>query len=265
MAVCFSQTEAISESTVSTRDVLALYAAWRSAAGAERCRSFVEAALARWGSDLMVLDVEDDDYVYTHYGDAIAAASGFDMTGRRVSAFRGALAAFFKRQYDEARKARRPVHSIHRAEHAPNVHSWERLILPCADQGEDARTLLVFNRPYAFRDELLQATIEHSHSGLVAFEAMRGDDDRVYDFRITLVNTAAERFLNVTRAALVDQQYLKVFRNADDEGIFSELAAVADGAPPIDRRCRTPTRRRRRKASRLRSAGSAAAAPPGRV
>ena len=47
------------------------------------------------------------------------------------------------------------------------------------------------------RDELLQATIEHLSSGLIAFDAVRDEQDSIIEFKATYVNKVAERMLQV--------------------------------------------------------------------
>jgi hypothetical protein len=98
---------------------------------------------------VMLLDVEEGggDFRYRLYGRAIAARSGFDMTGRRTSELpTGQLASdFFLAVYRAVLARRRPVYTWHQMPVQVTANTWHRLILPLADSDGRVVQLLAGN------------------------------------------------------------------------------------------------------------------------
>lgn len=181
--------------------------------------------------DLMVLSpIGDDDFLYLQYGPAISQASGFDMTGRRVKDFSGALQGFFLRCYRQAMASGRPLYSQHRADHAKSVHVWERLIMPVA--AASGRMLFVFNRPRQFRHQLLDAVLDASLDGVLAMRAIRDDAGGLTDLAIMAANRAALNLLDMTESDLTDRRLLETFPAIRDTGLWELYADVVERQVP---------------------------------
>lgn len=103
--------------------------------------------LRPWFGYLMILDYlpESDDFRYRLYGSEIAANSGFDMTGKRVSDFDSKTGRFFHQSYLEAVKEKRLIYTVNLAEHAQFDLWWHRVICP-ARRGDDIQ-LIACNYP----------------------------------------------------------------------------------------------------------------------
>ena len=83
---------------------------------------------------LMIVDPLDGgaDFKYRLYGSSIAAVTGRDLTGCKVSDSFPAFAAFTSAVYRNAIRDRRPVLTRHSPPKEIVVSRWERLILPYA-------------------------------------------------------------------------------------------------------------------------------------
>jgi hypothetical protein len=82
----------------------------------------------------MIVDPLDGgaDFKYRLYGSSIAAVTGRDLTGCKVSDSFPAFAAFTSAVYRNAMRDRRPVLTRHSPPKEIVVSRWERLILPYA-------------------------------------------------------------------------------------------------------------------------------------
>lgn len=89
-------------------------------------------ALRPWLGYVMVLEPLDGDrdFRYRMYGSNIAATSGFDMTGRQVSAFNSPTGRFFLDCYRRCLREQAPLLTRNVAEHASGMVLWERLMVP---------------------------------------------------------------------------------------------------------------------------------------
>lgn len=153
--------------------------------------------LRRIKPHLMLLEqVSETDYRYDHYGSGIAAAAGFDMTGKTTADFGGALAEFFRSSYARSRLEGRPLMTVHRAVKATRVHLWERLLLPFSN-ADGRTTFLVYNRPRAFREDFLNAVLDIVPDGVLALQALRDESGQVMDAAVLSANPAALRMLGI--------------------------------------------------------------------
>ena len=182
-------------------------------------------------ADLMVLEpAGDGDFRYLHYGANIAAASGFDMTGRLTSEFRSEVGRFFREKYLQCLADARPLYTVHRGSHAPTVHTWERLLLPV--RAGQAPRLVVFNRPMAMRHEFLQSVLESTGIGVVYLAAVRDAASNAPDFHVVSVNRAAAEMLLSDVHRMSDRRAREAFADPFADRVIGLAAAVyADGAP----------------------------------
>jgi diguanylate cyclase (GGDEF)-like protein/PAS domain S-box-containing protein len=158
---------------------------------------------------LAVVIPEDGDYRYTHYGRAITEESGVDMSGQRVGEWKSEIGAFFCSVYDRAVAERRPLYTVHRANHAVRVHLWERLVLPVRADDESIR-LVVFNKPREYKDDLLSAVLGASPDGIMGLRCVRGADGRIEDAIVITANQRAAEIVGCSIEAMLDRQLLEV-------------------------------------------------------
>lgn len=100
---------------------------------------------------IMILDAIDDgaDFRYRVYGTKIAARTGFDMTGKRVSELTSSpvMAVFFGAAYRAVRLRCEPLMTVHSPPLEVSVMKWTRLILPLLNDDGRVERLLVGNMP----------------------------------------------------------------------------------------------------------------------
>ena len=74
------------------------------------------------------------DFHYRLFGTAIALVSGFDMTGRRLSAYPASdyIVEFFRAVYRAVLQRQEPVLTVHNPPAAVSTTIWHRLVLPMA-------------------------------------------------------------------------------------------------------------------------------------
>ena len=100
---------------------------------------------------LMILDAIDEgsDFRYRLYGSKIAARTGFDMTGKRVSELASSpvMAVFFGAAYRAVRVRREPLITVHSPPLEISAMKWTRLILPLLNTAGEVERLLVGNMP----------------------------------------------------------------------------------------------------------------------
>jgi diguanylate cyclase (GGDEF)-like protein len=169
---------------------------------------------------------------YRHYGAGIAAAAGFDMTGKEISHFDGQIGAFFSMVYNQAAAERRPLFTIHRALMARAVHTWERLVMPIRFPGS-ATGFLVYNRPRLFQLDFLRAMLEELPDGVMAVRAVRNEAGVIGDAVLVSANPAARAILGLAES---DLDTLAVRRRFGDCGA-GELWDACEAA--IAHRART--------------------------
>lgn len=96
----------------------------------------------------MVLELlPDGDFRYTHYGKAIIAAFGRDMTGKRTSELPTPVAKAFLSVYRLALKTKIPYATRHKPPAPIKVGHWHRLVLPLRGENADIGGFLVCNVP----------------------------------------------------------------------------------------------------------------------
>jgi len=76
------------------------------------------------------------DFRYRLFGSALAAASGFDMTGQLLSEHKASphVPGFYLAAYRAALRRREPLFTEHGPSHVVRTKAWHRLVLPLADE-----------------------------------------------------------------------------------------------------------------------------------
>ena len=188
------------DSVVDNPDIVALYRLWHELASTTpglppREVFSLKGPMAHLVPHLMVLECEDHDFLYSHYGTEIQRHSQFDMTGRRVSEFGGELGEFFGGCYRRVLAQAQPLYTVHCSDRAKSVFTWERLILPL--RGRDGRCCLkVYNRPLESRAQMLEVVLESSSDALLVLRVVPQDSGPPL-WLVVLVN---ERFAKLAGA-----------------------------------------------------------------
>lgn len=205
-------------------ELLARFARHAGADGVVSHESFAADVLPAFGEDLMVLEpTQDGDYLWTHYGREIARYAGVERTGHKVSDMQPDMARFTADCLGRALGENRPLYTVRRSIDTVRVGLWERLILPTVTRDGHSR-IIVFSRPMQFREDLLDAVLDTSPSGIVVLRALRDEEGHVEDAVIINVNRRA--------AELCAQPGLDLH----DTDARTSLPFLADSA--IWRRCR---------------------------
>jgi PAS domain S-box-containing protein len=173
----------------------------------------------------------DDDFEYMSYGEAIARMSGFDMTGKKTSDFRGEVGAFFRNAYLEAVAAQQSILTIHRASYAVEVHSWERLICPVRDGA--GLYLLVLNRIRETREDMFGAVLNALTEGVMAIRFVRERGGVIVNGRVTLANRALCRMLRRSEEEVTDQLILDVLPDLQARGHWQRYMWVDATQQPL--------------------------------
>ncbi len=182
---------------VSNAAIARLYRNWVDAAPAEGLpvfRHFDPSVRPQDAGNLIVLEPEADTLRYVYYGERIAQASGFDMTGRRTADFEGELAAFAEQTYRSVLASRRPLYMVAHASNTSAVVSWERLILPTR-RDDGAEVIVCYSRPLVSKAEILDGLMEASMDGIVVLQPVRGAGGEIEDFRYLMVNQRSAEIL----------------------------------------------------------------------
>lgn len=202
----YTEQRSISRATVANPDIVRLHEEWleRRPPGAQLPSGPVDLDSLWCVNDVMVLEqVAARDFYYRHYGANIERASGFTMLGKRTSDFDSSVGKFFIEKYVQSLAGCCPLYTVHRAIHAKGVSTWERLILPLADDKGAPHYLLVYNRPLAFASELLVGVLDSSPDTILALAAIRDDKGKVSDFSAELVNEKGESEFGVSAAGIL--------------------------------------------------------------
>jgi PAS domain S-box-containing protein len=189
------------------------------------------ALVKRLSPHLMRLRQIGDDFEYLFYGTAIARMSGFDMTGKKSSDFRGEVGTFFQNVYLEAMATQQSILTIHRASYAVEVHSWERLICPTTDQ--IGCYLLILSRIRDTREDMFGAVLSAMTEGVMAIRFVRERGGVIVNGRITLVNRALCRMLRRTEEEVVDQLILDVLPDLQARGHWQRYLWVDATKQPL--------------------------------
>jgi diguanylate cyclase (GGDEF)-like protein len=190
-----------------------LLSIWRCFATAQELPPFAEfdpERLPGFAPNLAVVEpVGDGDYCYIYYGRDIAAESGVHMLGSRVSQWKSEIGLFFCGAYNRAVTERRPVYTVHRANHAARVHLWERVVLPTAT-AEGGIRLVVFNKPREYKEDVLKAVLDSSPDGILALRYVRNDEGEVVDALVLTLNERMAAILGHQRAPLLGSPLLEL-------------------------------------------------------
>jgi hypothetical protein len=199
---------------------------------------FMNSRLGWLMPDVMILKKDEEGALtYVHYGDRIARVAGFDMTGKRVSDFRGATGEFYQSLYARSIAERRPFVSVHRLGHFSERPMWERVILPLVTQGE-VSALFVVNRALELEKDFSLTRPRCRESGVFALQFDRDETGAVADIVIIGAN---KRALALTRRRLdevFERSMQEVFPGVAANGLWADYLEVAATRDPKTRKLR---------------------------
>ncbi len=181
---------------------------------------------------MMVLRPEGNgDFLYEHYGAAVAASSGFDMTGKKVSDFKGAISLFFATIYAECIASRQPLATIHRLGSFHERPVWERVIMPVARTTHEV-VLYVVNRIRELDRDIDHIRPREPGNGVITLQFVRGVDGRITDAIIIGANKAALEMTGRRLDELLNQEMRACFPGIDAHALMDHYIAVAETRTP---------------------------------
>ncbi|MGL4439124.1 MAG: PAS domain-containing protein [Bosea sp. (in: a-proteobacteria)] len=187
---------------------------------------FVKHTLSSVRPDLMVLRcLPSGDFLYEHYGSTIAAHAGFDMTGKRVSDFGGALGDFYMGIYAEVVQARKPITTLHRLGHFRERPLWERVILPTSSDGR-INALYVINTVREIHHDVNHLKVRSRGNGLFVLQFEHDDAGNILDAIIVGANQAALALTGRRLDELLDRSATDCFPGIRGVGLWQSYLDV---------------------------------------
>lgn len=86
-------------------------------------------------------------YRYRHFGQGIARVYGRDMTGKTTADFPAHINTFHIETFDEVRRRKERVLTVHQPSDQVFVTTWRRLIVPVVDTAGNVTQILTSNNP----------------------------------------------------------------------------------------------------------------------
>jgi PAS fold len=211
------------------------YTCWQVACGSRDIPE--EAAFLRFRlewirPDWMILDrTPDGDLLYSEYGARIAQHAGFDMTGKRVSDFKGALGAFFQMHYARAIHERRVLATVHRLGNFGERPLWERIILPVATEGEITR-LYVVNRVRDLGRDIGHAAAHARGEALIILQFFSETEKDERSIVIVGANKAAQVMTGRRLDEMLNRPMIECFPGVVAHGLVDRYFQVAVSREP---------------------------------
>jgi hypothetical protein len=178
--------------------------------------------------DLMILrQAGDGDLVYEAYGSNIAARAGFDMTGKRLTEFQGAMYDFYSRVYAEVIRTEIPIATVHRLGNYDERPIWERVILPLREAGGGA-ALYVVNRIRKLQDDVALISSRAKGNGVIALQFKRAADGCIVDALIAGANAAALTMTGRRLDELLDRSIRDCFPGVIHHALWERYLQIAE-------------------------------------
>uniref|UniRef100_A0A9E7ZYF8 diguanylate cyclase n=1 Tax=Bosea sp. NBC_00436 TaxID=2969620 RepID=A0A9E7ZYF8_9HYPH len=208
--------------------VLHRFALHRSEGEAVAYEALAAALLPEFGDDLMILEpTGDGDYRWLHFGREIVRYSGATRLGQRLSSMRERVARFTIDSFDQALAEDRPLYTVHRSTQAVRVALWERLVLPTVTR-DGRRFIIAFSRPLQFREDLLNAVLESSPSGIVALRFIRDAAGRIEQAVVVTANRRAAELSGRPEIDLLDTDGRETLPFLSDTSIWRRCLYAID-------------------------------------
>lgn len=189
---------------------------------------FLKQPITTMKHDMMILRVmPDGEFFYEHYGSAIAAHAGFDMTGKRVSDFVGCLRTFYSDIYGQAVTERQPLATLHRLGHFKERPLWERIILPTVADGR-VTALYVVNSVRELAYDVNHLKVRSRNSGLFALQFQHDSHGNISEALIVGANQAAQAMTGRRLDQLLDKSMTECFPGIRGSGLWQRYLVVAE-------------------------------------
>lgn len=186
------------------------------------------ALLPEFGEDLMILEpTGDGDYRWLHFGQEIIRYSGASRFGKRLSGMREHVARFSIDSFDQAIAEDRPLYTVHRSTQTVRVALWERLVLPTTTR-DGRRFIIAFSRPLQFREDLLNAVLDSSPSGIVALRAIRDAAGQIEQAVVVTANRRAAELSGRAENDLLDTDGRESLSFLSDPSIWRRCLYAID-------------------------------------
>lgn len=105
------------------------------------------ASLRPWLDHLVLIRVENGDFVYGYYSPTYAETFHGDRVGQSIDSLPEPQRQLLRREYEQVRQDRLPVSRTYTATFDDEEQTWERLVLPFfAPDGEVAKLLVAAYR-----------------------------------------------------------------------------------------------------------------------
>lgn len=190
--------------------------------------AFNLAALDQYRDNLVILMPDKiGDYAYLHYGRDIIRASGFDMTGRRVSNLPPEMAISTIRSLDRALELGCALYIVQRTMQTTLASVWESLLLPVVTEAGD-RYVTVFTKPIEFREQLLSTVLDASNDGIFALSPIRTQDNRIEDAMITTANRRGAEIIGSQITKLINRSALKNLPILTENNLWERCLTVME-------------------------------------
>jgi diguanylate cyclase (GGDEF)-like protein len=214
-----------------------LYAQWRALVdkhGYAPFAPFDPISLGELADDFIVIvPLDEHNYVYAHYGRTIAANTGMDLTGRQSSEFKGEVGEFFREVNARAEREGIALLTFHRGAHTMNVHMWERLVMPCRDL-DGSSIIVIYCKARELRDDLLMTILDASLHGIVAVRLVRDSDGSAVDGQIIAANRRAAHFVGRPVEDMLATPLLVLFPQLRETGLWDRYLQVAKTRQPME-------------------------------
>ncbi|NQW11685.1 MAG: diguanylate cyclase [Alphaproteobacteria bacterium] len=144
------------------------------------------------------------------------------MTGKSTADFKGGLGRWFRATHEEALETGRPIYTVHSAQLAASVISWERLILPVT--GPDGTPWIVcYNESLNSKSDLFDGIMTASQDGIILFRPSFDDAGILVDFEFLAVNQKAINILGRSESELIGHRLKDVFPAAQGVETYKEV------------------------------------------
>ncbi|MGL4637064.1 MAG: hypothetical protein ACRCWF_13860 [Beijerinckiaceae bacterium] len=184
--------------------------------------------------DVMIIKPDEaGDLIYSYYGSRIALHAGFDMSGKRVKDFKGALGDFYQDIYERVMRDPHPVGTVHRLGHFKERPMWERVILPVAKE-EVFSALYVVNRVLDLDHEFNLAAARARNSGIIALQFTRDESNTITSGIIIGANKAARDMTGRRLDELIDVSIHTCFPGIVEKGLWQKYLDVSASQKPIN-------------------------------
>lgn len=105
------------------------------------------ASLRPWLDHLILIRVENGDFVYGYYSPSYAETFDGDRVGQSIDALPAPQRTLLRKEYEQVREDRLPVSRTYTASFGAEEQTWERLVLPFfAPDGEVVKFLVAAYR-----------------------------------------------------------------------------------------------------------------------